>query len=294
MSVQDDDQFEAGYTGTPTETTAAAKAVTPADKQVDAKAGDQAATALVATPDTKPEPDAADPIKVLMEKMESIQKGQDKAFGHIGALQQSQQKIAEQLAAAQAATKAVNDSPTQTQVKEAMSDPEEWARLKKEYPEWATATEQIIDAKVKQNGGVDQAAIDKIIADHQAVIDKRVAEEVAKATAANRQELIDSHLDSIVDGNWRKEYTSEACQKWMSEQPPEIQKLAYSNKMADAAKVLRMYQAFKQKKPAQATQKPEVSTRQKRLEAAVNPRGVGGATAANTDEDEFEAGYNGR
>lgn len=112
---------------------------------------------------------------------------------------------------------------------------------------------------------------------------------VAEQTSALRQELIDSALDGVMP-DWSEEVKKPEFSEWMSKQTEEVKALSQSDKVRDAAKMLRLY-SQRQKAPAT----PQVSTRQKRLEAAVIPRGTGGnaTSAGNTDFDEMLAGYSG-
>jgi hypothetical protein len=124
-------------------------------------------------------------------------------------------------------------------------------------------------------------------------IDKRVEERVAKQTAEVRQDTIDTYLDNIVDGDWMDEIQKPEFSMWLDKQPEDIKALAASSKLRDAAKMLRMYQKSKvPMKQPELEQKKDTSTRQKRFEAAVNPKGTGGHASSRSDLDEFEAGYN--
>lgn len=267
--LADESQFESGYSSEPTETPEPVKQ--PEKKQEEQKEKSEANPV-----------EQIDPLKELMARFDKFEASHNNLAGHIGGLQRSQKEIQERLAAAQAATKTVNDAPTQAEVKDAMTDPQEWADLKTAYPEWASATEKIIDAKVGTQPKIDPAEIDKM-----------VSERVAREAASTRQEMIDSHLDAIVDGDWLSEVKSEKFGKWIDGQNEDIKALANSSKMTDAAKMLRLFQISKQTKPEQKIEpKPkEISPRQKRIEASVNPRGTGGHASSTTDMDEFEAGY---
>jgi hypothetical protein len=266
-SEQDDAQFEAGYSGVPTET--------PEPKQPEPKQ------------EAKTEPEkqeALDPLKEFAARMDKFEASQNKLAGHIGGLTRSQEEIKQLLAASKKATENVADAPTQAQVKEAMASPKEWEELRAEYPEWAAATEKFMDSKLatlKAPPALDPEAIDK-----------RVEERVAKQTAEDRQDTIDTYLDNIVDGDWMEEIKKPEFSTWLDKQPEDIKALAASSKLRDAAKMLRMYQ--KSKVPMkQPEPKKDTSTRQKRFEAAVTPKGTGGHAPGRSDEDEFMAGYNG-
>lgn len=256
MSTDDqseNDSFESAYNTLPTETPVAQKvAPTPAEKPVDQ-------------------------MKDVLDRLDKFQKSHDTLSGHIGGLTRNQNELRQLLAAGQTATNGVSNAPTQAEVKNAITDPQDWASLKSQYPEWAAATENIIDAKVKSKM-VDQVAIDKIVA-------QRVAEE----TGRNRSEMIDSHLDSIVDTDWKKIVTGPEFTKWIGAQTPEVQSLGASDKMTDAARMLRLFEASKANpEPAQRN----VTLRQKRIEAAIAPRGAGGhSSGPNTEEDYMTDAY---
>lgn len=270
-NATDESQMSSGFTDVSTET--------PTRAAVEAVA--QEVTQAEATPAVP----AIDPIKEIMGRLDKFQASHDKLAGNLGRLQQSQEEVRATLAAAQTATKSVQNAPTNAQVKEAMSDPEEWARLKASYPEWATATEKLIDARLAHVGGkaVDQAEIDRIVADR-----------VAGQTATVRTEMIDSHLDSIVDGDWRAEVATEAFGKWMEGQSDAVKALGESSKITDAAKILRMYGASKKTVTSAQPIVPSPSARQKRLEAAVVPKGSGGHGSAPNEKDEMSMGFYGK
>lgn len=263
-----DADFESGY-GSPTETPA--KTPDPVKQQV--------AVPAKAEPVAEP----IDPMKVLVDRMDKFEKGHTTLAGNTGRIQAMVKEIHDGMAAAQAATNTGVDAPSQAQMRSASVDPKEWAKLKSEFPEWADATEKFIDARIAYAGGnpADQAKIDKLVADR-----------VAGETAAVRTEMVDSHLDAIVDGSWRETTNSPAFGTWLDAQPDGVKALAESNKLTDAAKMLRLFEKSKQAPaiPAKPVP-PSVSTRQKRLEAAVTPKGTGGHAAGSSEMDDLEAGY---
>lgn len=271
LESQDDAQFESGYSGAPTET--------PEPKQTEKKEEQKPAQ-----PTAKQE--APDTIKEVIARMDKFEASQNKLAGHIGGLTRNQDEIRQFLAASKKATENVADAPTQAQVKEAMTSPKEWEDLRSAYPEWATATEKFMDSKLatlKAPPALDPAAIDKM-----------VEERVARQASEDRQESINSHLDSIVDGDWEEAIRTEQFGKWLEAQSPEIKALAESSKLRDAAKMLRLYERSKKvdAKPAPTPEpKKDTSARQKRFEAAVNPKGTGGHATGRSELDEFEAGY---
>lgn len=257
----DDAQFSAGYDNTPTETPAK---VEPVAKQ-----------------EAAPAPEPVDPLKELAARFEKLEQGHNKLAGHIGGIQRSQQEIQAALATAQAAAKTTSDAPTQAQVKEAAADPQEWANLKEQYPEWATATEKLLESRMPAN--FDAQAF-------EAAVDKKLEGK----TAAMQQIIIDSSLSALFPG-WKKEIQTDEFKSWMGAQADDVKALSQSSDVGDAAQMLKLYDAFKRNPPAPAKPAPkqDTSTREKRLAAAVAPRGTGGHSAGSTELDEFESGYSG-
>lgn len=260
----DDAQFSAGYDDKPTETPAKTK------------------------PQEKPEPEAkaaevkepVDPVKELMARFDKIEKSQGTLAGHIGGLQRSQKEIQAVLSTAQAAAKTTENGPSQAEVKEAASDPAEWASLKKEYPEWAAATEALINSR---QSNFDVKAF-------EAAVDRKI-----EGKSAEMQErIIDSALGAFFPG-WKKEVASDGFKAWFATQPDDVKALANSDDVGDSAQMLKLYDTFKKTPPAtaKASAKPDTSAREKRLAAAVTPRGTGGHASSASEVDEFEAGYSG-
>lgn len=262
MAIENQDvDFESGYGDKPTET--------PAVAAPEAKAAPEPAQASA----------PVDPVKELMARFDKFEAGHNKLAGHIGGLQRTQQEIQTALAAAQAATKTVADAPTQAQVKDAASSPAEWEKLKEGYPEWATATEKLLDSRLPP--AFDAKAFEDSI-----------KQEMKGQTESVRQEIISSALDAVFPG-WEDEAKTPAFKAWLDSQPESVKALAASDKIRDAASMLKLYDASKQAKPAAPEPKKDTSTREKRIAAAVTPRGAGGHAAGSTELDDFESGYTG-
>lgn len=254
----DDGQMDAGYDDTP------APAVTP--EQVEAPAV------------AEKEPAAIDPMKELMDRFEKLEHRTRNAEGHIGGLNHKQKLLDETVQAAKAATEQVRSAPSQSQVNEAIADPEEWNALKEDFPEWATATEKFMDAKL---------AAAKPQAFDMSPIDKLVNERIASQAESMQKTFSMVALDAAFPG-WKEDINTPEFSKWQAAQSADIQRLGDSDSAADAAKMLRLFEASK--KPPEVRRETEV--RQRRFEAAVNPRGSGGGSRpASTDLDEMEAGY---
>lgn len=220
-----------------------------------------------------------DPIAELAEmkaRFEKLEARTRNAEGHIGGLNHNQKQMQETLAAARAATQKVSDAPTQGQVREAIDNPQEWEALKGDFPEWATATEKYMDARMAKAGGVN---VDELTTRLTA------AEQIAKAAEERaikaEEKMAQRELSRLVP-DWKERNTTEFF-SWLDVQPEDVRALASSWEPEDAAKVYQLHE--KATKPIQS------NTRQRRIEAAVTPKGTGGYAPSRNDIDEMEAGY---
>lgn len=159
--------------------------------------------------------------------------------------------------------------------------------LKDEHPEIAKMQVQAINA----------------ILSKQRIGDPAAAQALADQSNAMRLEFIDSQLDSVVP-DWNLEVKKPEFHEWAAKQDASVQALIASPKVRDAAKMLRLYAARTKAAPApvQAASKPapapavspQLTARQQRLQAAVQPKGTGGnASPTKTAQDEMDAGYSG-
>jgi hypothetical protein len=101
-------------------------------------------------------------------------------------------------------------------------------------------------------------------------------------------QLTDSRLDEVVDGDWRQEVSTDTFKQWMQKQPQDVQSLAASENVRDAAKMLRLYVKDKSAPPAPP---PKPSQRQRVLQAAVNPSSRAVPTPAPKEDDPFDQGF---
>jgi hypothetical protein len=251
-------------------------ATTPNDDQTQAAAkqeGDDA-TAQAA---------AKDPMAELLERFSNVEGQLRKVNGHIGGLTQGQQQLREQVlnAAKQAMADSGQDAPTNAQAKAALADPEKWAALKAEWPEWGEALEEVLVARIPQAPAFDHAEFDR-------KLDERVAAETAKV----RTEAVNAHLDTIVDGDWLTTVRSEDFGKWMAAQPDDVKALGDSSSLADASKMMRLFVKSKQPNPAQQL----INERSAKLDAAASAPQAGRKAARtkgveDMSQDELWAHY---
>lgn len=240
------------------------------------KKSDAPAEGLQQKASTKPEPvqtvAVAEPViatkttderlEEALARFEKLEGRTRNVEGHIGGLTRNQGQMRDSMQqAAIAATSAAKDAPTRSQVSEAIANPAEWDALKKDFPEWATATEKFMDARLSQQRGSapDPQAIEQMVSDRI----KGQAESV-------RKEIIESSLDAVFPG-WVDEVKTDAFGNWLGAQDAQTRALSESPKVGDAARMLRLYDEAKKASPNTAILEQR---KQKLANAAAAPRGV--------------------
>ena len=218
-------------------------------------------TAAVAEPAvaTKTTDERLEEALARFEKLEGRQRNVE---GHIGGLTRNQNTMRDSMQqAAIAATSAAKDAPTRSQVSEAIANPAEWDALKKDFPEWATATEKFMDARLLQQRGSapDPQAIEKMVSDR-----------MQGQADAVRREIVESALDASFPG-WVDEVKTDAFGNWLGAQSEQVKALSESPRVGDAARMLRLYEEAKQASPNTAILEQR---KQKLANAAAAPRGV--------------------
>lgn len=155
-----------------------------------------------------------------------------------------------------------------------------------DFPEMAREFPELVDAHVKDmNKAMARFKVPKA---ESVDIDRLVNDKLS----TTRQEMLDSHLDSIVGNDWKQEVITDGFKKWAEKQP---QDLINSTSLRDASTVLRNW-AIEKNKPAPVIAQPKPSSRSQRLQAAVAPKGTGGNQPSNPNTDEaaqaaFEAQF---
>lgn len=188
--------------------------------------------------------------------------------GHIGNLNGTQKELKTLMDASKTAATQVGDAPTQTEIKQAAANPQAWDDLKEDYPEWATATEALLDSRLKNSFDAKAFEAD-------------IKEQMRGETAAVRQEIIESSLAAVFPG-WKDDVQSAGFKTWSTAQSDEVKALIYSDKVGDAAKMLKLYEVAKQSNPANAI----IEQRKATLAAATTtPKGVRTTSAQKAWED---------
>jgi hypothetical protein len=213
----------------------------------------------------KPVQLTADEYQRLMNSASEIdtikaaqQKMMDTAFGRIG-------RAIEEMKS--------SGSPTQVTI-------DDFPELSAEFPELAAMQVKGLNKVMSKARGAPAADTSALEQEFQ----RRIAEV--------REDALDGLNNVIPD--WQQEVKTPAFSEWYGKQGEDIKALAASDKVRDAARMLRLFNA-RPKTPVKSTPtpSPQVAARQKRLEAAVIPRGTGGNTGSggNSDLDDMLAGY---
>lgn len=161
---------------------------------------------------------------------------------------------------------------------------EDFADLKAEYPELADATRKALNKTLSKIKGTGADA-------------KAIEARTGEARQAITAEVTDVTLDAIVKGDWQAEVKTERFDGWLKGQTPEVQGLASSPKLRDAARMLRLYKEHVDAPapaptPAPAPAAPaQPSMRSRQMAAAVAPRGDVSATSTSKGKSPFEQGF---
>ena len=187
----------------------------------------------------------------------------DTLSGHIGGLKQTIEGLKQQ------------------QVK---IGPGQLKRLSAEFPELA-------EMLAEDLGGLTGSTVDP------QEIDKRVDEKVEAALQKNVATEIE--ILSEFHSDWKEVNQSAEFAEWKQTLSParkaKLESSVDGEYIASRMTEFKAVQAAKEKAAkdaAEAANRQNSNTRQKRLEAAVPPRGTGGQTTSRNDVSDFEAGWN--
>jgi hypothetical protein len=217
--------------------------------------------------------DKPDPYALILEKLEKLEGRQRNVEGHIGGLKTAQNKLHEAMESARELAKKASEAPTQSQVAEASKNPEEWETLKKDFPEWADATEKLLGSRLAglqaPKGALSEADIEKLVEDR-----------IKKAEPGIRQEIVNSTLEAVLP-DWQNEVKKEQFTKWMNAQEPDVKALASSAEVKDAARMLRLYSEAMKSDQSKAIQEDR---QQKLAQATALPKGRTAAPTKTVDQ----------
>lgn len=170
--------------------------------------------------------------------------------GQIGALQRELQQV-------RAATQSVARAPNDQTVRAAQKSPEKWEQLKKDFPEWGEAVEELVAANRVEPAQVDLTPL-------QTEIQNQINGIVQQFHwAVEEAKLFGAHKD------YKKVVNSPEFKQWWASQPGEIQALTASKAAEDAIYAIDLFQEARQK-AADAT-RDTTQERSARLAAAAAP-----------------------
>lgn len=228
-----------------------------------------------AVEDTAPDPlaELRNQVSALSSQLGTVTSDLKSAQGRIAAWQR------EQAEAAKKAAQAVTEAPTAGQMAAAVANPETWDQLKKEFPDWAIATEQYVDAKLSAvkipAAGTDTGAVEALKSEMVALkgqFDATVAELLVETQHRG----------------WKKTVKTEEFKTWQAAQPREIQALGGSADPEDAVRMLDLFETSRSAKKQEHDRADDLANRRKEnLDvAAATPKGVKQprATAVDTSQ----------
>jgi hypothetical protein len=257
-NASEDADFNAGFT---TEALASSTETPSDDASVSGKTNQEIQAPAELATITSAEWKALTAKAAMVDEIKAGQQTRDdKVFGHIGALKQRIEGLSS-MGTGQPVT--LNDM--------------DFAELKAEYPELSELYQKGL-SKVLERIRPSASTIPK----------EEIETQVTARTAEVRSELIDAHLDAVIDGDWRMEVNTEPFKAWIDAAPSDVKALQESNSVRDAARLLRLFKASKTTAP---TRPPAPSARQRVLSAAVNPRGAGVHAPMPSEDDEFNNAF---
>lgn len=178
------------------------------------------------------------------------------ARGRIGALQSEWAKA-----------KQASDQPSAAQIAGAAKDPEKWAALKNDFPEWGDGISEFVEARLAQFTGKGMSAEQ---------IEQVVAQRTGEISAALEKQF-NERLVATLHRGWKDEVKTPEFNQWFSAQDAATQALAKSDDPMDAIELLDAFKVHKSKPVANVRQE-----RQQRLEQAVTSTKPGTAPAAKS------------
>ena len=200
-----------------------------------------------------------DPMAEMLAKITELEKVAGRVRNiesTVGNINHTQKQLKETIDAANAVAARSNNAPSQSEIKQASANTAKWDALKSDYPEWADATEELIGSRV--NNFDDKA------------FEAKIREDMKGETASVRKEIINASLDAVFP-DWQYEVNTPEFLLWKDAQQDGIKSLYDSNRVGDAAKMLRLYEKSKEVNPENQI----VEQRKQTLNAATaTPKGV--------------------
>lgn len=211
--------------------------------------------AVIQDAEVKPDPLAE--LQARFAELEKVAGRVRNIESTVGNINHTQKQLKEMIDAGKSAANQSNNSPSQNEIKQASVNTAKWDALKSDYPDWADATEELLSARMSNN--FDAKAFEE-----------QIMERMKGETKAARQEIIHSALDAVFP-DWKEDLNTTEFDSWMKEQPDNIKSLFESDKVGDAARMMRLYEKSKQSNPESEI----VEQRKNKLAAATaTPKGI--------------------
>jgi hypothetical protein len=199
----------------------------------------------------------------VTKRFSALEQQLKRAEGRIAAMQR------DQAAAAKKATEKSDDAPSQSQQAAALKDPEKWAALKKEFPEWGEAINDFLTANLPKGGLTE----DQVAAQVEARLEAKAAER-------------ESQRIERVHPSWTDTVKSEEFIAWRKAQDERVNALGASPFAEDAIEMLDLFEK-RNEKPAPV--KDLKTERANRLAAAATTQRAHRSTPTPKDDNELTA-----
>jgi hypothetical protein len=213
-----------------------------------------------AAPEEKPDPLAE--IRASMSaEIEALKQSNAQLMHHVKTAEGRVAAMQREFQFARAAQQSVapQNAPSQGQMSAAAKNPEKWDQLREDFPEWASAMEEYVAAKI---GGIQPQ--------QPGIRPEEVKDYVQQQLVAERAEMTKLIEEARVEGkyeNWREVVNTPDFMQWFTAQPPEVRTLADSAKAGDAIRMLDLFHQTKTKPASEIKQE-----RGARLAAAATTR----------------------
>lgn len=160
------------------------------------------------------------------------------AEGHIGGLKS---QLAQQVDVAKSVRSAGGEAPTAAQLRTAQADPEAFARLREDYPEFATAIDAFVGQKLKDSLST--------LAPAEALS----KQDVAEAMNTLRDQIERETYVELQHRGWKKLVKTPEFVGWFEQQPREVKTLGGSEDPDDAVRLLDMFAESRTRRANQNT-----------------------------------------
>ena len=150
------------------------------------------------------------------------------------------------------------------------TDPEKWAALKQDFPEWGEGITAYVESRLGQLGGTGLSSeqVEQLVAQR------------TEATTAQLERKFNEALVAVKHKNWRQDVNTPEFASWFAVQGADVQALANSSNGFDAIDMLDRFHADKAKPVADVQ-----SERKQKLAAAVTTKPGSAGKVTKTFEE---------